>query len=122
MARLVKTKNGGTLKVMEKGETANPNGRPRKFVSILKDQGYKLSEVNDAIQVLMSMTVEELANVNNDPKATILERTIVAAMIKSLQNGSLYSLDTLLTRVYGKPKETVDANISNEYKITLNLK
>lgn len=123
MARLVKTKNGGTLKVMEKGETANPNGRPRKYVSLLKDQGYKLSEVNDCIQTLMSMTVEELAAVNNNPGATILERTIVSAMIKSLSNGSLYSLETLLTRVYGKPKETVDANItSTEYKITLNLK
>jgi len=122
MARIVKTKNGGTLKVMEKGETANPNGRPRKYVSLLKDHGYKLSEVNDAIQNLMAMTADELVKVNTDKNATILEKTVAAAMVKSMKNGSLYSLDTLLTRVYGKPKETVDANISNEYKITLNLK
>jgi hypothetical protein len=29
-------------------------------------------------------------------------------MNKSLKNGSLYSMDTLLTRVYGKPKEQMD--------------
>ena len=29
-------------------------------------------------------------------------------MNKSLIKGSLYSLDTLLTRVYGKPKEQFD--------------
>jgi len=67
--------------------------------------GYKLSEVNDAIQALMSMDVEELSAVLENPKATILELTIAKAMVKSLQNGSLYSMETLLTRVYGKPKE-----------------
>ena len=29
------------------GESGNPNGRPRKYVSLLKEQGYKLSEIND---------------------------------------------------------------------------
>jgi hypothetical protein len=122
MAKKEIQKHGGALMRPAKGETMNPNGRPRKYVSLLKDHGYKLSEVNDAIQNLMAMTADELAKVNADKRATILEKTVAAAMVKSMKNGSLYSLDTLLTRVYGKPKETVDANISNEYKITLNLK
>lgn len=105
MATQVPARNGGTLTRPDKGETMNPNGRPRKYVSQLKEQGYKLSEVNDAIQALMSMDVEELKAVLENPKATILELTIAKAMIKSLQNGSLYSMETLLTRVYGKPKE-----------------
>ena len=42
----------------------------------------------------------ELAGVN--------AQTIAGAMNKSLIKGSLYSLDTLLTRVYGKPKEQYD--------------
>jgi hypothetical protein len=92
----------------KKGETGNPNGRPRKYVSLLKEQGYKLSEINDTIQVMMSMDMEELKKVWDNPKATILEKTIAAAMRKSLEKGSLYSLDTLLTRVYGKPKEQMD--------------
>jgi hypothetical protein len=105
MATQVPARNGGTLTRPDKGETMNPNGRPRKYVSQLKEQGYKLSEVNDAIQALMSMDVEELSAVLENPKATILELTIAKAMVKSLQNGSLYSMETLLTRVYGKPKE-----------------
>jgi hypothetical protein len=36
-------------------------------------------------------------------------------MRKSLEKGSLYSLETLLTRVYGKPKET--AEVTNDGKI-----
>jgi hypothetical protein len=91
-----------------KGQSGNPNGRPRKYVSLLKEQGYKLSEINDTIQVMMSMDIDELKSVYDNPKATILEKTIANAMNKSLSKGSLYSLDTLLTRVYGKPKEQMD--------------
>jgi hypothetical protein len=102
---------------MQKGETLNPNGRPRKYVSLLKEQGYKLAEINDTIQAMMSMDLEELKTVWDNPKATILEKTIAAAMRKSLEKGSLYSLETLLTRVYGKPKELVDIQSDNKIEI-----
>ena len=42
------------------GESGNPNGRPRKIVSLLKDQGYKLSEINDTLMALLSMDMNEL--------------------------------------------------------------
>ena len=102
---------------MQKGETLNPNGRPRKYVSLLKEQGYKLAEINDTIQAMMSMDLEELKTVWDNPKATILEKTIAAAMRKSLEKGSLYSLETLLTRVYGKPKEQMDIQTDNRIEI-----
>ena len=90
------------------GESGNPNGRPRKYVSQLKEQGYKLAEVNDCIQAMMSMTVDELKEVWDNPKATVLEKTIAAAIKKSIEKGSLYSIETLLTRVYGKPMERTE--------------
>jgi hypothetical protein len=92
----------------KKGQSGNPNGRPRKYVSLLKEQGYKLSEINDTIQVMMAMDMEELKSVWDNPKATVLEKTIAAAIRKSIEKGSLYSLETLLTRVYGKPRENAD--------------
>ena len=98
-------------------ERINKGGRPRKYVSLLKEQGYKASEVNDAIQVLMSMTLDELKEVYTNPKATVLEKTIASAIRKSIEKGSLYSIETLLTRVYGKPKEQVDLNASGGLQI-----
>ena len=83
----------------------------------LKEQGYKLSEVNDAIQALMSMDVKELSKVLDNPKATILELTIAKAMIQSLKKGSLYSMETLLTRVYGKPKETQQVSTDSRIEV-----
>lgn len=102
---------------MKKGETLNPNGRPRKYVSLLKEQGYKLSEINDTIQTMLSMDVSELKLVWDNPKATILEKTIANAMRKSLEKGSLYSIETLLTRVYGKPKETAQIQTDSRIEV-----
>jgi hypothetical protein len=99
----------------KKGEVANPNGRPRKYVSVLKDAGYRLSEINDTIQNMMAMDLDELKAVYDNPKGTILEKTIANAMVRSLKKGSLYSLETLLTRVYGKPKET--STVENTGKV-----
>ena len=101
----------------EAGVSGNPNGRPRKYVSLLKESGYKLSEINDTIQSMMAMDLDELKTVWDNPRATVLEKTIANAMKKSLEKGSLYSLETLLTRVYGKPKEQVDINTDNKIEI-----
>ena len=97
-----------------KGTSGNPNGRPRKFVTLLASQGYTRSEINDTLQAMMSMTLEELAEVYREPKATILEKTVAGAMKKSLEKGTLYSLETLLSRVYGQPKQELEASITIE--------
>lgn len=112
MGRLVKQKHGGALWHVAKGESSNPNGRPRKFISQLKKEGYKQSEIFDAIQVLISMQPDELEAVKLNPKATVLEITIASAILKSIKNGDLTSLETLLTRVFGKPKEKVEQEIN----------
>jgi hypothetical protein len=72
MEGLIKQKHGGALKPLKKGETANPNGRPRKYICLLKEQGYKLSEINDSIQVMMAMTEQEVRGVSDNKNATIL--------------------------------------------------
>jgi len=92
----------------------NPNGRPRKYVSLLIEYGYKRSEINDTIQNMMAMTVDELKQVWDNPKATILEKTIASAMRKSIEKGTLYSLETLLSRVYGLPKQEITADVKIE--------
>jgi len=101
----------------KKGVVQNPNGRPKKFTTLLRDSGYRIAEINDTIQVMLQMTIDELADVYKNPQATILEKTIANAMRKSLEKGSLYSIDTLLTRVYGKPKETASISTSNKIEI-----
>lgn len=102
-------------KRFKKGESGNPKGRPKKYTTLLVEQGYKLSEVNDTIQNMLAMNIDELKDVFEAEDSTILEKTIANAMRISLKRGSLYSIDTLLTRVYGKPKET--SQITSDGKI-----
>lgn len=113
--------NEQNLIPFQKGQSGNPNGRPRKYVSTLRESGYKLSEINDCIQVMMAMTVDELKEAFENKNATVLEKTIAAAIKKSIENGSLYSIETLLSRVYGKPKEQVDMNVDADVVVTMNL-
>jgi hypothetical protein len=34
----------------KKGQSGNPNGRPRKFVCLLKDMGYNKQDIDTTIQ------------------------------------------------------------------------
>ena len=97
--------NEGNLKPFKPGESGNPNGRPRKFVSELRSQGYKLSEINDTLMVLLSMNIEELKAVYDNPKATVLEKAVANAIKKSIEKGSLFNIETIITRAMGKPRE-----------------
>jgi len=98
----------------KKGQSGNPKGRPKKWVSTLTESGYKMSEVRDCILVMMAMNMDELKDAFENKNATALEKTVAGAIRKSIQKGSLYSMETLMDRVFGKPKETVDTKIETK--------
>ena len=101
----------------QKGQSGNPAGRPKKYTTSLMQSGYKLSEINDVIQSMLKMNLDGLRDVWQNPKATVLEKTIANALRKSLEKGSLYSIETLLSRVYGKPKESIQAVTDNKIEV-----
>lgn len=116
--------NEQNLKPFKKGEDERRHmeGRPKKFTTLLKEHGYSLSEVNDSIQAIMSMDEKQIKEVLKNEDATMLEKTVARAIIKSYEKGSLYSIDTLLNRVYGKPKETINQTVEAKVvNVTLNL-
>jgi len=106
MPREIKGRNGGTLIVPNKGETANPFGRPRKLVSTLSGIGYTNSQINDTMMNILALTLEEIKQIEDNTTCTALERTIAKAILNGAKKGSLYNLETLITRAMGKPKET----------------
>jgi len=95
-------------------ENINKKGRPKKPVLSMKVEGYKLAEINDTIQMMVSMTADELKKIWDNPNSTILEKTMASALRKSIEKGNLDSVETLLNRVYGKPKEKVDITTDGE--------
>ena len=116
--------NEHNLKPFKKGEDERRHmeGRPKKFTTLMKENGYSLSEVNDSIQAIMAMDEKNIKEVLKNEDATMLEKTVAKAIIKSYEKGSLYSMDTLLSRVFGKPKESVEATVEAKViNVTLNL-
>lgn len=107
------------------GESGNPKGRPKKPVLQLKVEGYKLHEINDTIQMMVSLTADELKKIWENPNSTILERTIASSLKKGIEKGNLDSVETLLNRVYGKPNEkldiTTDGQKINEPKVQIEI-
>jgi hypothetical protein len=122
MAKQVPARNGGTLTRPDKGEVMNPHGRPKKLVTQLKEIGYHKSQVEDTINAMLTMSRKELEKIDKSEEYTILERIIAGTLLKSHDKNSLFNLDLLLNRSQGKPKETIDQNITEKsIKITLNL-
>ena len=84
--------NEENLKPFKKGEDDRRwmEGRSKKFTTLMKEEGYKLSEVNDSIQAIMAMDEQEIKKVLKNEDATMLEKTVAKAIIKSYEKGSLY--------------------------------
>jgi len=109
-------KGNQTGNTWKKGQSGNPKGQPRKLATQLKIIGYTKAEAADTINAMLAMNIIELKTIFENPDATILEKTIAAALKRSLEKGSLYSIDTLLNRTHGKPTEMID--MKQDVKVT----
>ena len=76
---------------MKKGETLNPNGRPRKLPELDKLLADVLGEEKDGI------TAGE---------------AILKALRAKATKGDVRAAEVLLDRAYGKAKQTMDANVN----------
>ncbi len=65
----------------------------------------------------MSMTLEELKAVWDNKDATVMEKTIASAIKKSIEKGNLDSIEVLLNRAFGKPKEPIEMNLSGSHEV-----
>ena len=76
----------------KKGESGNPNGRPRKLPALDKLMADVLGEEKDGI------TAGE---------------AILKALRAKATKGDVRAAEVLLDRAYGKPKQTTDTNITS---------
>lgn len=84
------------------------HGRPRKWVSTLKDRGYSIAEINDCIQNMLAMTREELIEIQKNKASTIIEVNIATAIIKDISRGEFKTAEMLLSRRFGFPKQQLE--------------
>ena len=58
--------NEKNLKPFVKGQVANPNGRPKKVITQLKDIGYSKDDINQTYMNMCGMTRQELEAIDKD--------------------------------------------------------
>jgi hypothetical protein len=108
-----KQAHGGELVKAEKGDICNPAGRPVKYISTLKEQGYTLSQIVDCLTVMLTLTLDELEEIHKTGiykgnKCTALEQILASAMRKDKARGELYNILPIITRAFGQPKQSIE--------------
>ena len=121
--------NNENLIPAQKGEVRNPDGRPKKVETILREvflaeYNVKLSsgQTTDIIQSILSKSRSELIELAKNDELPFWIAMIAKKATRDYERGSIHLLELLFDRVYGKPKETQHQTIeSKNFTITLNL-
>lgn len=108
----VKQSHGGAIVHADKGETANPNGRPRKLVSDVINEldamGVKAvtkTEINDCYLRLINLSIPELTDKTKDSKQPALVRIVGKAI---LSGKGFEVLEKMIDRSVGKAVQQID--------------
>lgn len=82
------------------GASANPSGRPKGGLSRV--------EAETTIGRLFKMTRQELQDVVQDPKSSMLIITLASIMAKAAKDGDAARLEFLLNRSIGRVKDMLE--------------
>ena len=113
--------NTDNLKPFKKGESGNPNGRPRNIETVIKEHflnehNLKLSksQAQDIIKNILGKTRSELMDLARNEELPFWIALIANKANRDFKKGSIHILDVLFDRVYGKPTEEVHQTVTEQ--------
>lgn len=111
---------------VKKGEKSrNPNGRPKKVETILKEiflseYNVKLSkcQATDIMKVILTKTKSEIIALAKDDNLPFWISMIVNKASKDFKKGSIEILEKIFNMAYDNSKETLEVTIKGKNDIT----
>ena len=104
------------------GQSGNPNGRPKKIYTILKESGYGASDVRTAFGEVAWMTEEEIERIIKNKKTPIILKTIGKAYIEASKNGEYRYVKEIMDQFMGKAIDRKELGAGGAEKITISFK
>ena len=110
--------------VWQRGVSGNPNGRPRRFLSVIEkkigvDFNVSLSG-NDKYQILESMlemSLKELSRIEADPDAPAFMAVVARAIREDVTRGTTRTMEALFDRFFGRAKQEIDHSLNSTIQI-----
>lgn len=104
-------------KPFTKGNNANPNGRPKKIYTIIKEMGYSVQDLKSAFAELTWYSIKELQALHKDDSKPIIVRIVANQLYLALKNGDMAKIKEIMEYTLGKPTQTTDINVQGEQNI-----
>jgi len=100
-------------KSWKKGQSGNPNGRPKLPGDLWRARGLNQLEFERTVNQFLFQDREYLNRILNDPKTTAFELLIGQMITMAIKQGDFQRLNFLMDRILGKAKETIDHNVKS---------
>ena len=105
-------KTGG--RDMKKGETVNPNGRPKLSEEAKAVKKMTSEQAITIFSKLIAATPKDLVEMANKEDASFLEKCVAVVAKKALETGDISRLEFLLNRSIGPVKQKIDHTSSDK--------
>lgn len=118
--------HGGALRPLQKGETANPNGRPKSELTKIREElqlkhNFKISK-HDTRKLLDSLifgSKEELEAMFKNAHVPASIKNVIAAIFADTKNGVFNTSKYLMEREFGKNDIKKAETVTNNFNIRL---
>lgn len=92
----------------KKGESGNPNGRPKIAPPLRYAKKMGLEQLQQVLTTLLEESTESLVSLAERTDAPAIMSAVAAVILRARETGNFTPLDQMFTRIVGKPKDTIE--------------
>jgi hypothetical protein len=100
-------------------QPSNPGRKPNAIRAFAIENDLSLNDVTNAIKHLANLTEAEVLEIATKEDTPILIKGFAKALISELEKGSIMNIELLISRTFGKSKESVEHSVTGPIVVQL---